>query len=95
MSLPLPPNNTNNTDNTVAVPDSSRVLWSDFHIRTLIDERRRRNFEYWYQIPGRSRNAFWHSVADHVNRVCNTNYTSTQCKNKFASLVHDYNVSNY
>ena len=57
-----------NDDNDVAAtnPTSSNarapVLWSDAEIRVLIDERRERNFEYYYLIPGRSRTGFWGSV---------------------------------
>ena len=69
------------------------TLWSDNEIQALIDERRNRNWDYWYGYPGRSRVSFWQSVADAVNGDCGSNYTGTQCKRKFASLVKEYNVS--
>ena len=39
-----------------------RVEWSKEEIRLLINQRRHRNLEY-YRTPGRSRTAFWNSVA--------------------------------
>ena len=35
------------------------TLWSDNEIQALIDERRNRNWDYWYGYPGRSRVSFW------------------------------------
>jgi hypothetical protein len=70
------------------------TLWSDQEIQSLIDERRSRNWDYWYGYPGRNRVRFWQSVADAVNADCGSNYTGTQCKRKFTSLVTEYRVSN-
>lgn len=93
MSL-IPNNNNTNAVAAASRPSRrSRAQWTDFHIRTLINERRRRNFEYWYLHPGRDRDAFWRSVANHVNMVCNTGYTGDQCASKFSSLVTAHNVS--
>jgi len=69
------------------------TLWSDDEIQALIDERRSRNWNYWYGYPGRSRVRFWEIIAGSVNRNCGSNYTGTQCKRKFNSLVSEYNVS--
>ena len=44
-----------------------RVEWSEEEIRLLINQRRHRNLEY-YRTPGRSRTAFWNSVARRINR---------------------------
>jgi len=69
------------------------TLWSDNEIQALIDERRTRNWDYWYRYPGRSRVRFWEIIAGSVNSNCGSNYTGNQCKRKFASLVSEYNVS--
>ena len=88
-----------NDDNDVAAtnPTSSNarapVLWSDAEIRVLINERRERNFEYYYLIPGRSCTGFWGSVADTINWKCGSNYSGAQCQSKFNGLVTDYNVN--
>jgi hypothetical protein len=93
FSLPILKMSQQTTSQSVAPRRTSRVLWTDSQIQTLINERRRRNFEYWYLHPGRSKVAFWQSVADQVNLVCNTTYSGTQCKNKFNSLVSEFFVS--
>ena len=69
------------------------TLWSDDKIQALIDERRSRNWDYWYGYPGRSRVQFWRIIAGSVNSNCGSNYTRNQCKRKFAFLVSEYNVS--
>jgi hypothetical protein len=69
------------------------TLWTNDHIQELIDERRRRNYDFWYSYPGRNRTQFWQEIANVVNSACHTNYTGRQCNNKFQSLVTDYNVS--
>jgi hypothetical protein len=69
------------------------TLWTNDHIQELIDERRRRNYDFWYNHPGRDRTQFWQEIANAVNSACRTNYTGRQCSNKFTSLVNDYNVS--
>ncbi|CAG8626563.1 13932_t:CDS:2, partial [Ambispora leptoticha] len=67
-----------------------RIMWTNEHLRLLIDERKTRNVEY-YDIMGISREDFWNSVANKINRQFNTTYTGYQCKGKFQSLVKDYN----
>ena len=69
-----------------------RVEWSEEEIRLLINQRRHRNLEY-YRTPGRSRTAFWNSVARRINRSAGSNFTGNQCKRKFKNLVTMYNVS--
>ena len=71
----------------------SNVLWENNHIQALIDERRRRNFDYWYYYAGRSRQQFWRDIANAVNGTCRTNYTGAQCQRKFNRLVTEYGVS--
>lgn len=73
--------------------NSSRELWTDPQIQLLIHERRRRNFEYHYFFPGRSRVAFWQQIANTINATFNTNYIGIQCVNKFNNLVSEYHVS--
>jgi hypothetical protein len=71
----------------------ARVEWSNDETRVLIDERKRRNHEYYYEIPGRSRRRFWNEVAEEVNTQCSSNYSGKQCQSKFNCLVSDYHVS--
>jgi len=68
------------------------VMWTDDHLRLLIDERKNRNAEY-HNIPGNSRTDFWDNVANKINQEFNTKYTGVQCKGKFQNLVRDYTVS--
>ncbi|KAF0529169.1 gag-pol fusion protein [Gigaspora margarita] len=49
-----------------------------------------RNVEY-HDITGISREGFWSSVANKINGQFNTTYTGYQCKEKFHSLIKDYN----
>ena len=72
---------------------NGRALWTDPQIQLLIRERRRRNFEYHYLIPERSRVGIWEEIASTINAAFHTNYVGTQCMNKFNSLVLDYYVS--
>jgi hypothetical protein len=72
---------------------ANQTLWADAHIRALISERQRRNDDYWYAYPGRSRTQFWREIANYVNSSCGTRYTGIQCSRKFTSLVNEYNVS--
>ncbi|GBC25898.2 hypothetical protein GLOIN_2v1488640 [Rhizophagus irregularis DAOM 181602=DAOM 197198] len=89
-------NDTNTINvNTTSIFDtitysSSRVEWSDDQIAVLIEQRRSRNFEYHYQIAGRSRKRFWNSVANKVNERCGSNYSGKQCQTKFNGLVTSY-----
>ncbi|GBC49848.2 hypothetical protein GLOIN_2v1488640 [Rhizophagus irregularis DAOM 181602=DAOM 197198] len=77
-------NDTNTINvNTTSIFDtitysSGRVEWSDDQIAALIEQRRSRNFEYHYQIAGRSRKNFWNSVANKVNERCGSNYSGKQ-----------------
>ncbi|GBC11016.1 hypothetical protein GLOIN_2v1488640 [Rhizophagus irregularis DAOM 181602=DAOM 197198] len=89
-------NDTNTINvNTTSIFDtitysSGRVEWSDDQIAVLIEQRRSRNFEYHYQIAGRSRKRFWNSVANKVNERCGSNYSGKQCQTKFNGLVTSY-----
>jgi hypothetical protein len=91
--------NTNNTNtfniNTTSdtLTYSGRVEWSDDQTAALIEQRRTRNFEYHYLIPGRSRKTFWNSVANKVNERCGSNFSGKQCQTKFNGLVTSYHVS--
>ena len=72
---------------------TDRVEWTDEQTAVLIEQRRSRNYEYYYQIPGRSRKKFWRSVAENVNTICGCSYTGQQCQTKFNGLVTSYHVS--
>ena len=71
---------------------TQRVEWSEEETRLLINQRKHRNLEY-YRTPGRSRTAFWNSVARRINSSAGSNFTGNQCKRKFENLVTMYNVS--
>lgn len=89
------------TDNAESLSNSTsprstsidQVEWTDEQTAALIEQRRSRNYEYYYQIPGRSRKKFWRSVAENVNNTCGCNYTGQQCQTKFNGLVTNYHVS--
>ena len=66
-------------------------MWSDPEIQLLINERRARNEEF-YEMAGRSKVAFWMSVASVVNIRFSGNYTGEQCKEKFQNLVREHKV---
>ncbi|PKK56846.1 hypothetical protein RhiirC2_721608 [Rhizophagus irregularis] len=89
-------NDTNTINvNTTSIFDtitysSSWVEWLDDQIAALIEQQRSRNFEYHYQIAGRSRKNFWNSVANKVNERCRSNYSGKQCQTKFNGLVTGY-----
>lgn len=70
------------------------VTWNEQQIRLLINQRKNRNIEY-HQTPGRSRVAFWDSVARRINRSAGSNFMGIQCRRKFENLVSSYNVSKY
>lgn len=95
MSSSSTTNSTTNTNNinTTSVTHSGQVEWSDEQTAALIEQRRTRNFEYHYQIPGRSRKTFWNSVAEKVNEKCGCSYSGKQCQTKFNGLVTSYHVS--
>ena len=68
------------------------VEWSEEEIQHLIDERRSRNVAY-HRIFGRSRVAFWNEVIGKINEDLGSNFTGTQCSQKFKSLIRDCKVS--
>jgi hypothetical protein len=68
-------------------------MWTDDHIRLLIDQRKSRNEEY-HKLPGKSRLDFWNDVARTINRNFGTVYTGHQSQQKFNNLVKHYNVRN-
>ena len=72
---------------------SSRTEWSDEQTAALIEQRRTRNYEYYYSIPGRNRKKFWNSIAESINSSCGCNYSGKQCQTKFNGLVSNYHVS--
>jgi hypothetical protein len=66
-------------------------MWNDPEIKLLIDERRKRNVEYWGMV-GCSKVAFWTNVAGIINSNFRKSYTSEQCKEKFQNLVRENKV---
>ena len=67
------------------------MTWNDFQIEILICERRERNEEYW-SLSGNSRNDFWRSIASKINLQHQSEFTYSQCKEKFQNLIRDYKV---
>ncbi|CAG8763835.1 15405_t:CDS:2, partial [Acaulospora morrowiae] len=74
----------------VDLKDDLRIIWTNDHLRSLIDERKTRNVEY-YDIVDISREDFWNSIANKINGQFNITYSGYQCKGKFQSLVKNYN----
>jgi hypothetical protein len=68
------------------------IEWSEQEIRALIDERRRRNTDY-YRIFGRSKVQFWNEVAAKIKEDTESDFTGIQCKEKFKNLIKDCKVS--
>lgn len=80
---------------TVPIPARRQppsVTWSDQEVRLLINQRRNRNIEY-HETLGRSRTAFWNSVARRINRSVGSSFNGEQCRRKFDNLVQAYYVS--
>ena len=69
------------------------VTWNEQEVQLLINQHQNRNVEY-HQVVGRSRAAFWSSVARRINRSVRSNFTGLQCKRKFENLVSIYYISN-
>jgi hypothetical protein len=88
-NINTPPSNSTSTTST----STDRVEWTDEQTATFIEQQRSRNYEYYYQIPGRNRKNFWNLVAENVNNRCACNYTGPQCQSKFNGLVTNYHVS--
>ena len=65
---------------------------SEQEIRTLIDERRRRNDDY-YRIFRRLKKQFWKEIVKKIKEDTGTDFTGTQCKEKFKNMVRDCKVS--
>ena len=68
------------------------IDWNDAEVQLLINERRSRNEEYWFNL-GRSKLPFWKEVADKIKEEFNTDVTAVQCQAKFKGMVKDYKVS--
>ena len=67
------------------------VEWSEVEIRSLVNERRRRNKDY-YRIFGRSKVRFWNEVAEKVKEKTETSFTGIQCREKFKNVVKECKV---
>jgi hypothetical protein len=67
-------------------------IYYTYFINNYLLIRRRRNFEYWYLIPTRSRIGLYNGIANTINSTFGTNFTGIQCQSKFDRLVHEYNV---
>jgi len=67
-------------------------MWTDKQLDLLIKERENKNAEY-HNIPGSDRVEFWKAIAETINKQFKTGFSGEQCKNRFRTLVRDYNVS--
>ncbi|CAB4465101.1 unnamed protein product [Rhizophagus irregularis] len=65
------------------------VHWNWAMMDELVDIRRDRNRAY-HNINGRSRQDFWDSVANRINRIFRTRVSGQQCSQKWRNLVRDY-----
>ena len=68
------------------------IEWSEQEIRALIDERKRRNNDY-YRTFGRSKVQFWNEVAVKIKENTESDFTGIQCREKFKNLIKDCKVS--
>ena len=53
------------------------IDWNDNEVQMLINERKRRNEEYWFML-GRLKLPFWEEVAKKIKEEFSTNVTSLQ-----------------
>jgi len=83
---PPPPNNFINNNN-------NNMMWLDPHVYLLLSERQRLNYEFHYGQYRRAQSHLWNGIAATINLAFRTNYTGTQCHNKFQNLVREYHVS--
>jgi len=70
------------------------VKWSEEEVRALIDERKRRNADF-HLVFGRSKVKFWEEVAKKIEEDTGTNFTGSQCRDKFKNVVRDCKVSKF
>jgi hypothetical protein len=68
------------------------IQWTIQETDLLVAERYTRNQEFHATI-GRSRVLFWRSVARHINRSYNSNYSWRQCEIRWRNLRSDYTVN--
>ena len=68
------------------------IEWSEQEIRALIDERKRRNNDY-YRTFSRSKVQFWNEVAVKIKENTESDFTGIQCREKFKNLIKDCKVS--
>ena len=70
----------------------TQIVWGEAETDFLIEERRRRNYEYHY-VYRRSKVEFWESVSRKIQRRYNSTFTARQCEGKFRNLIKEYRVS--
>ena len=68
------------------------ILWTDIETDFLVFERYHRNDEF-HNIPGRSREVFWRSVARRIRRNFHFGVNARQCELRWRNLIRSYNVS--
>ena len=69
----------------------SQIVWGEAETDFLVEERRRRNYEYHY-VYRRSKEEFWESVSRKIQRRYNSRFTGRQCEGKFRNLIKEYRV---
>ena len=70
----------------------SQIIWGEAETDFLVDERKRRNYEYHY-VFRRSKAEFWESVSRKIQRNFSSDFTARQCEGKFRNLIKEYRVS--
>ena len=68
-----------------------RMLWTDEQCEYLIDQRMRRNDEYW-SLASRNRAEFWQSISGKINECFGTRFNEIQMKTKWKNLLREHLV---
>jgi Myb/SANT-like DNA-binding domain len=69
-----------------------QIEWDDAETEFLVEERRRRNYEYHF-VHRRNKVEFWESISRRIQRRYGSRFTARQCEGKFRNLIKEYRVS--
>ncbi|RIA91455.1 hypothetical protein C1645_737101 [Glomus cerebriforme] len=67
------------------------AMWTDEHLRVLIDSRKDYNEKY-YDLVGNGKRNFWKQVSTKINLQFGTSYSGAHCMEKFESLKRDHKL---
>ncbi len=70
------------------------IEWLEEEVRALIDKRKRRNADF-HLVFERSKVQFWKEVAKKIKKDMETNFTGSQCRDKFKNMIRDCKVSKF